>query len=125
MSVGVLVIEAGENSGTRVTARCALEQNGEICTGPGNVTTREQPVLTCLIKQGAKLTSCWEDVWEELPTQIRMGLEQDEGFASQATSEASFWRYRRRRPPRRACSACFARMKHCRWMRSSKSWNRR
>ncbi|MGA8111875.1 MAG: DNA-processing protein DprA, partial [Acidobacteriaceae bacterium] len=91
MSVGVLVIEAGENSGTRVTARCALEQNREVFAVPGNVTTRNAWGPNLLIKQGAKLTSCWEDVWEELPTSIRMELEQMEGFASEAPSEASLF----------------------------------
>jgi DNA processing protein len=91
MSVGVLVIEAGENSGTRVTARCALEQNREVFAVPGNVTTRNAWGPNLLIKQGAKLTSCWEDVWEELPTQIRMELEQSEGFASESPSEASLF----------------------------------
>jgi DNA processing protein len=91
MSVGVLVIEAGEYSGTRVTARCALEQNREVFAVPGNVTTRNAWGPNLLIKQGAKLTSCWEDVWEELPTSIRAGLEQSEGFASEGTSEASLF----------------------------------
>jgi DNA processing protein len=91
MSVGVLVIEAGEYSGTRVTARCALEQNREVFAVPGNVTTRNAWGPNLLIKQGAKLTSCWEDVWEELPTTIRAALEQSEGFASEGTSEASLF----------------------------------
>ena len=91
MSVGVLVIEAGEYSGTRVTARCALEQNREVFAVPGNVTTKNAWGPNLLIKQGAKLTSCWEDVWEELPTSIRMELEQSEGFASEGTSEASLF----------------------------------
>ncbi|HEX4037972.1 MAG TPA: DNA-processing protein DprA [Acidobacteriaceae bacterium] len=91
MSVGVLVIEAGEYSGTRVTARCALEQNREVFAVPGNVTTKNAWGPNLLIKQGAKLTSCWEDVWEELPTSIRAALEQSEGFASEATSEASLF----------------------------------
>ena len=91
MSVGVLVIEAAEYSGTRVTARCALEQNREVFAVPGNVTSKKAWGPNMLIKQGAKLTTCWEDVWEELPTQVRMELEQSDQFASQVTSEASLF----------------------------------
>lgn len=91
MSVGVLVIEAAEYSGTRVTARCALEQNREVFAVPGNVTTRNAWGPNLLIKQGAKLTSSWEDVWEELPIAVRMELEQTEGFASEEASEASLF----------------------------------
>ncbi len=76
MSVGVLVIEAAEYSGTRITARCAMEQNRDIYAVPGNVTNKNAWGPNTLIKQGAKLTATWEDVWEDLPTQVRLEVEQ-------------------------------------------------
>ena len=89
MSVGVLVVEAGENSGTRVTARCALEQDRDVYAVPGNVTTRNAWGPNTLIKQGAKLVATWEDVWEGLTTQVRLQLEAELGFASPAEHAAS------------------------------------
>ena len=77
MSVGVLVIEAAEYSGTRITARCAMEQNRDVYAVPGNVTNKNAWGPNTLIKQGAKLTATWEDVWEDLPSQVRMGLEDE------------------------------------------------
>jgi DNA processing protein len=89
MSVGVLVVEAGENSGTRVTARCALEQDRDVYAVPGNVTTRNAWGPNTLIKQGARLVATWEDVWEGLTTQVRLELEAELGFASSQHQPAS------------------------------------
>ncbi len=89
MSIGVLVVEAGENSGTRVTARCALEQDRDVYAVPGNVTTKNAWGPNTLIKQGAKLVATWEDVWQELPTQVRLQLEGELGFASSTEQTAS------------------------------------
>jgi DNA processing protein len=89
ISIGVLVVEAGENSGTRVTARCALEQDRDVYAVPGNVTNKNAWGPNTLIKQGAKLVATWEDVWQELPTQIRLQLEGELGFASLAEHAAS------------------------------------
>jgi len=90
MSIGVLVIEAAEYSGTRVTARCALEQNREVFAVPGNVTTKNAWGPNTLIKQGAKLTATWEDVWEELPTPVRLQLAAGNDSESNPGAAASF-----------------------------------
>jgi DNA processing protein len=81
MSLGVLVIEAAEYSGTRITARCAMEQNRDVYAVPGNVTNKNAWGPNTLIKQGAKLTATWEDIWEDLPSQIRLALEDEQAAA--------------------------------------------
>jgi DNA processing protein len=88
MSVGVLVIEAGEYSGTRITARCALEQGRDVFAVPGNVTNKNAWGPNTLIKQGAKLTATWEDVWEDLPSQIRLELEEELEMLARSRGEA-------------------------------------
>lgn len=88
MSVGVLVIEAAEYSGTRITARLAMEQNRDVYAVPGNVTNKNAWGPNTLIKQGAKLTATWEDVWEDLPSEIRLQLEDELEAASGGESNS-------------------------------------
>ncbi|HEY4382414.1 MAG TPA: DNA-processing protein DprA [Acidobacteriaceae bacterium] len=87
MSVGVLVVEAGEYSGTRITARCAMEQDRDVYAVPGNVTNKNAWGPNTLIKQGAKLTATWEDVWEELPSELKRELEDEMGVAGRGESK--------------------------------------
>jgi len=91
ISVGVLVIEAGEYSGTRVTARCALEQGRDVYAIPGNVTNKLSWGPNTLIKQGATLIATWEDVWEALPADIRLSLSPPAPSASQTPEAASLF----------------------------------
>ena len=89
LSIAVLVVEAAENSGTRVTARCAAEQNRDLFAVPGNVTSKGSWTPNTLIKQGAKLVATWEDVWEDLPSQVRLELEADAPAESKSETTAS------------------------------------
>jgi DNA processing protein len=89
LSWAVLVVEASENSGTRVTARCASEQNRDVFAVPGNVTNKGSWTPNTLLKQGAKLVATWEDVWEELPSQVRIELEDAARGESKSETPAS------------------------------------
>jgi DNA processing protein len=74
MSLGVVVVEGAQYSGSLITARLAMEFGREVYGVPGNATQPSSFGPNQLIKQGAKLVMSWEDVVEELPTPIRAEL---------------------------------------------------
>ncbi|MBZ5575692.1 MAG: DNA-processing protein DprA [Acidobacteriia bacterium] len=74
MSVGVLVVEGAQYSGSAITAKLAMEQGREVFAVPGNITSKLSWGPNLLIKQGAKLVQDWNDVIAELPTESRRHL---------------------------------------------------
>ncbi|MBX3293283.1 MAG: DNA-processing protein DprA [Acidobacteria bacterium] len=70
LSMGVLVVEASERSGSLITARLAAEQGREVMAVPGNITSGNSYGTNYLIKSGAKLVQQWQDVVSEMPPDI-------------------------------------------------------
>jgi DNA processing protein len=66
LSRAVVVIEAGERSGSLITAKMAMEQGREVFVVPGNVLSGRNKGGHALIKDGARLVESVEDVLAEL-----------------------------------------------------------
>ncbi len=74
LCLGVVIVEAAEKSGSLITARMALEQNRQVFAVPGSPLTGKTRGSNRLLKDGAKLVECVEDVIEELAPQIATTL---------------------------------------------------
>ena len=92
MTLGTLVTEAGETSGTRWTVYHALEQNREIFCVPGSVYSETSKLTNRLIREGAKLVTQVGDILEEIgldQSERQMPLEMDKSERPELDKPAS------------------------------------
>ena len=71
LCLGVVVVEAAERSGSLITARMALEQNRQVFAVPGSPLSGKARGSNRLLKDGAVLIDCVEDVIGELAPQLK------------------------------------------------------
>lgn len=69
LAQGVLVVEGLKDSGSLITARYALEQGKEVFAPPGPITSAQSEAPNMLIKEGAKMVTCLQDILDEFHMQ--------------------------------------------------------
>ena len=90
LSRAVVVIEASENSGSLITAACALEQGRDVMAVPGNVLSGRNRGGHALLRDGAKIVEGADDIVEELGLVSRVPASPEKpstGFGSRSSPD--------------------------------------
>lgn len=74
LSLGTIIIEAGEKSGSLITAEFALEQGRNVYAIPGNIDSQTSKGTNNLIKEGAKVVTSVEDIIEDFIPYLTSGI---------------------------------------------------
>jgi DNA processing protein len=98
LSLGVLVVEAGERSGALITADYAAEQGRDVFVVPGNLFVRSSAGCNRLIQDGARLVTGAEDILEELNLTMVVQQAQVRAAVPETETEAQLLEYLSQEP---------------------------
>ena len=88
---GVVVIEAGERSGSLITVNLALEQNRDVFSTPGDLRSTVSIGTNNLIKMGAKPVTCIEDILEDYMHEFsNISINADNNYSAKNINDYSY-----------------------------------